>query len=286
MTTEAGARRRLSLAAQLGPGFLYYVVFFLAPILLLFAFSFYAKENFQFVADLNVDNYLTVIQSDTFRRLIIRTFVVATVVGALTVVLAFPFVYIVTFAYRRRRALFLFLVLVSLFGGYIVRIYAWRTILGAEGVINGSLVAAGLIDDPIRWLLNSPFAVTVALVNFFLPIAVLPITASMENVSPSLLRAAHDLGANRLRAMSTIVLPLTVPGVKAAFAFVFIGAAADFATPALLGGAKAAMVGSTVAQLFGRSLDWPLGAALAFTLMALVLGALLLAHLALRKVFP
>ena len=276
---------RLGSAAQIGPGLSYYTVFFVVPFLLLFAYSFYAKQNFEFVADLNIDNYLAVLQSDTYRRLLVRTFVVAAVVGGLTVLLAFPFVYVVTFVYRNRRAMFLFLVLVSLFGGYIVRIYAWRTLLGAEGVVNGSLLAAGLIEEPIRWILNSPFAVIIALVNFFLPVAVLPITASMENVSPTLLKAAGDLGASWIKAIRTVLVPLTSPGVKAAFAFVFIGSAADFATPALLGGARAAMVGSTVQQLFGRSLDWPLGSALAFTLIAVVLLSLLLVNLGIRTAF-
>lgn len=266
----AEARSGKGLRTQLAPGLLYYVVFFAIPCLLLFAYSFYAVRNFQFVAELNLDNYLAVAQSDVYRRLVGRTVVIASVVGVITVTIAFLFVYTITFRYRRARAFFLFLVLISLFGGYIVRIYAWRTILGAEGVINGSLISSGLIAEPLRWMLNSPFAVIVALTNFLLPVAILPITAAMENLRPSLLEASQDLGANKLRVLLTTVVPLTAPGIRTAFAFVFIAAAADFATPTLLGGARTGMVGSAVAELFGRSLNWPLGAALAFTLMATV----------------
>ncbi len=283
MTSEARGRR--GRFGQLGPGLIYYIVFLGAPTLLLFAYSFYAVENFKFVADWNVDNYLTVLQSDVYQRLLLRTLVIAAIVAVVTVTLAFFFVFTMTFIFRRWRAAVLFLVLVSLFGGYIVRIYAWRTILGAEGVINGTLLALGIIDAPWRWMLNNPFAVILALTNFLLPIAILPIAASMENLEPPLLEASQDLGAGTPKTLRKVVLPLTSSGVKAAFAFVFIAAAADLATPTLLGGTNTSMVGSAVAELFGRSLNWPLGAALAFTLLVCVAVILGLGHLATRRWF-
>lgn len=268
---------------QLAPGLLYYIVFLGIPGILLFAFSFYTVENFRFVADWNVDNYLTVLQNQVYRRLLLRTLLIAGCVAAITTVLAFFFVYAMTFAFRRWRTAILFMVLVSLFGGYIVRIYAWRTILGAEGVINGTMMAMGVIETPMRWMLNNPFAVIVALINFLLPIAILPIAAAMENLRPALLEASQDLGAGLRKTLRKVVLPLTSSGVTAAFAFVFIAAAADLATPTLLGGTNTTMVGSAVAELFGRSLNWPLGAALAFTLLISVSAILGLGFLLTRR---
>jgi ABC-type spermidine/putrescine transport system permease subunit I len=112
--------------------------------------------------------------------------------------------------------------------------------------------------------------VGIALTNFLVPLAVLPIHAAMQNVSPGLLEAGRDLGAGRLHLVRTVALPLTLPGVRVAAAFTFIAAAADFATPALLGGATGRMAGGAIAREFGQTLNWPLGAALTITLIGVL----------------
>ena len=137
-------------------------------------------------------------------------------------------------------------------------------------MINASLLGSGLIDEPIRALLNNPFAVVVGLTNFLIPLAVLPIYSAMQNVSPRLLEAGRDLGAGRVELVRRIVLPLTLPGVRVAAAFVFIGAASDYATPTLLGGPTGLMAGGAIVREFGGTLNWPLGAALAITLIGLL----------------
>jgi spermidine/putrescine transport system permease protein len=213
-----------------------------------------------------------VANSETFRILFVRTIALSFLSALLAVAIAYPFAHLITFVFPRRSRGLYFLVLVSLFGGYLVRIYAWRTILGIEGIINGTLLTLGWITEPIREILNGPFAVVVAMVNFLVPLAVLPIYASMQNVSPGLLEAARDLGSSRLDVTQRIMLPLVLPGVRVAFAFCFIAAAGDFAIPALLGGAGSPFIANQIQFQIGQTANWPLASAMAMTLIALVVA--------------
>jgi spermidine/putrescine transport system permease protein len=253
--------------AQLTPALIYFALFFIGPFLALFALSFFTFQHFDFLPQLTLDNYASVLASDTFATLYVRTIGLSLLASTIVVAIAFPFAYTLTFVFGRHRQLLYFLVLVSLFGGYLVRIYAWRTILGAEGVINGTLISLGLINEPIRAILNSPFAVVVALVNFLVPLAVLPIYAAMQNVSPGVLEAARDLGGNSWSVTRGVVLPLTLPGVRVAFIFTFIASAGEFAIPSLLGGTETEFVGNHIQFQMGQTLNWPLGAAMAITLI-------------------
>lgn len=265
---RAERTRHLVAIAQLAPALVYFALFFVGPFIALFALSFFTFRNFDFLPILTLANYADVLTSDTFATLYVRTIGLSLLASVIVVAIAYPFTYALTFVFPRRRQLLYFLVLVSLFGGYLVRIYAWRSILGVEGVINGTLLSLGIIDEPIRWILNSPFSVVVALVNFLVPLAVLPIYASMQNVSPGLLEAARDLGSGPLTTTRWVVLPLVLPGVRVAFVFTFIAAAGEFAIPALLGGTGTQFVGNHIQFQMGQTLDWPLAAAMAVTLVA------------------
>ncbi len=273
---RAGVRRergRLLVSfAQLLPALVYFLLFYVGPLLVLGYISFLTFTNFRFVEPLSLDNYIKVVESETFRILFTRTVVLAFLSAAIAVALAYPFAYIVTFIFPGRSRSLYFLVLVALFGGYLVRIYAWRTILGVEGVINGTLMTVGVIDEPIRAILNGPFAVVVSLVNFLVPLAVLPIYASMQNVSPGLIEAARDLGSSRVDVTRRVMLPLVMPGVRVAFAFCFIAAAGDFAIPALLGGVESPFIGNQIQFQIGQTSNWPLAAAMTITLIALVVA--------------
>jgi spermidine/putrescine transport system permease protein len=249
---------------------LYFLAFLVGPIVVLAVFSVFTFRDLQWVPELTLDNYVHALTDVSYRAIVLRTLLVAFLVTAVVLLVAYPFSFIATFVFPRRRQVLFFLVLVTLFGSYLVRIYAWRTILGAEGVINATLLSLGLVDEPLRGLLNSPLAVGIALTNFLIPLAVLPIYAAMQNLSPGLLEASRDLGAGRWQVIRSVALPLTMPGVRVAGAFTFIAAASDFATPALLGGAGGRMAGGAIQREFGTTLDWPLGAALAITLIGVV----------------
>ncbi len=262
-------RRRDRLAAwlQLLPGSTFFIAFFLVPLLGLLAMSFFRLVDFEPVADFTLANYAEVLTSNVHARLALRTVQAATIVTAIVLLISFPFAYTLNFVFRKHRQLLFFLVLVSLFGGYIVRIYAWRSILGNQGVINQGLMALSIVDEPVRELLNSMYAVGASLVNFLIPLGVLPIYAAMQNVSPGIAEAARDLGASRMRAARQIVLPLSMRGVRAAAAFVFIATLGEWVTPRLLGGTKDLLIGNRIEYYFGASLEWPAGAALAITLI-------------------
>jgi len=270
IATAPPQRRGLGPWLQLAPTLLYFAALFVGPLILLVAYSLFTFRDFRYVPELNAGNYLEVLTSPAFQLIFARTAVIALVVTVVVLLIAYPFAYVVTFALPRRRQTIYFLVLVTLFGSYLARIYAWRTILGSEGVINSSLLGLGVIDEPLKFLLNSPVAVVIALTNFLIPLAVLPIYSAMQNVSPGLLEAGRDLGGGRLQVLRGIVLPLTLPGVRVAAAFTFIAAASDYATPTLLGGPIGRMAGGAIVQEFSSTLDWPLGAALALTLVALL----------------
>ena len=266
-----GERGRLLVSiAQLLPALVYFALFYVGPLLVLVYISFLSFRNFQFVEPLTFNNYVNVLTSETFRILFTRTVALSILSAVLAVGLAYPFAYIVTFVFPSRSRSLYFLILVALFGGYLVRIYAWRTILGVEGVINGTLLTLGVIEEPIREILNGPFAVVVSMVNFLVPLAVLPIYAAMQNVSPGLIEAARDLGSSRLQITRRVILPLVLPGVLVAFAFCFIAAAGDFAIPALLGGVESPFIGNQIQFQIGQTSNWPLAAAMATTLIALV----------------
>jgi spermidine/putrescine transport system permease protein len=265
-----GRGRLLVPVAQLTPTLLYFLAFYVGPLIVLAYFSFLTFRNFQFVPPLTFNNYVDVANSEPFRILFVRTILLSFLSAVVALSIAYPFAYIATFVFPKRSRTLYFIILVSLFGGYLVRIYAWRTILGIEGLVNGTLLTFGWIHEPIREILNSPFAVVVALVNFLVPLAVLPIYSSMQNVSPGLLEAARDLGSSRVDVTRRVMLPLVLPGVRVAFAFCFISAAGDFAIPALLGGVGSPFIANQIQFQIGQTSNWPLAAAMAMTLIALV----------------
>jgi len=188
-------------------------------------------------------------------------------------------------ATRRRRLvqqISLFLVILPFWTNFLIRTYAWRILLGEEGTINGILTGLGLVSEPLS-LLNTQFAVLVGLVYGFLPFMALPIFASVERFNFRYVDAAHDLGANDVRTFLRVVLPLTLPGVLAGCALVFIPSVGAFVTPDLLGGTKGLMIGNLINKQFGGSGNMPLGSALSIVMMALVMISLLVYVFANRR---
>lgn len=263
---------------QLGPATAFYAVFFGIPLLILFVISFWTQQGFERVPDLTLQNYLEGLTNRLYLQVLLRTVMVGLVTALIVVPVAYVLAYLMRFTFERRGQLLLGLVLISLFSGYLVRIYAWRTILGTEGLLNAALLQLGVIAEPITALIFSPWAVMITLVGLLLPLALLPIWSSMANVSRDHLEAARDLGSSGLRLHRTVLLPMVLPGVSTAFAIAFVLAAGDFVVPAMVGGTTGGtMIGTIVANQFrGSGADWPLGAALAF----LVMASLVLVYLA------
>ena len=257
---------------ETGPLLLFYSAFFFAPLALLVAYSFFKAKLLGVIPAFVLDSYITALTDPLFYRVLWNTVVVGLLTATTCVLLAYPFVYIMTFVFPRRRDTLLFLVLVTLFAGYLARIYAWRTLLGADGIVNTMLIALGIIGEPLRFLLYSQFAVVIAMLSIYLPFAIVPIASSMQNLSRDTIEASRDLGAGRLTALRTVTLPLTYAGFRAAFLFCFLLGAGDYVTPSMLGGPTGLMVGVVIRDQFYGANNWPLGAALSVLTVAFVVG--------------
>ncbi len=250
----------------------FYLIFFVVPILSLFVLSFWRAQGFDIIPTFTLESYEKIATSPLYRIILLRTIGVGLITAAITVPIAFALSYLMRFVFERRAQLILQLLLISLFSGYLVRIYAWRTILGKQGLLNSTFTWLGLIDSPIEFLIYSRFAVIVTLVGLLLPLAVLPIYSAMSNISRDHLEIASDLGSRRLYLVRTILVPMALPGVNTAFAFTFLLAAGDFVTPNLVGGSQGIMIGNVIADQFrGTGANWPLGAALAFVTVCCVM---------------
>lgn len=194
------------------------------------------------------------------------------VVSIVVVLLAYPVGYYLALVARKRKYVLLLLIIAPFLTSYLLRVLAWRVILGAEGVINSLLVSTGLRaeDDPVNWLIYSRFTVVLVLVYVWVPFVALPIFVTLENLDPSILEAGADLGGARWSVFRRVTLPLSLPGVAAAFVFVFIPTIGEFVTPSLVGGTSGLMYGNAISELFLKSLDWQTGSVLALFLVAVV----------------
>jgi spermidine/putrescine transport system permease protein len=250
------------------------LVFFIVPVGVFLLYSFWTVREWDVVRVWNMGNYRDVFSSPVYPRLILRSLGVGVATAVLSVVVVYPLAYALVFRLEKYRDLILFLLAISLFSNYVVRIYAWRSILSSNGLVNYVLMGLGLADGPGSYLMYTPWAVVLVLLNVYIPFATLPIFSALLNIERDLLDAASDLGANPLRTFLQVTLPLSMPGVVAAFSFIFLLAAGDFVTPELVGGIGGMMIGNAVATQFGMVSNWPLGAAMVFSTILVFLLAL------------
>jgi len=183
------------------------------------------------------------------------------------VVLAYPMAYFLAFRVTKHKMAWLILITVPFWTSYLLRVFAWKVILGYNGVINSGLISLGLIDKPLEFLLYNPFAVVITLAHAWAAVAILPIYVSLEKIDRSLLEAATDLGDNHLERFLRITLPLSLPGVIAASLLVFIPTVGDYITPTLVGGTDGIMIGNVVQSLFSKGNNAPLAAAVSVVSM-------------------
>jgi spermidine/putrescine transport system permease protein len=267
-------RRSLAAAGMLGPSLLVFSALFVLPVGYFFVQSFWREQYFMLQRSFTFYNYIRAY--DDYGYACVFTLGISFVIGVVTTGCAFALAYYAHFRAGRFGPVILFLTLMTLFGGYLVKIYAWKSILGVDGVLNTTLTALGITHSPLTWLLYSPLAVIITLVNFLLPLAVLPIYAALRLIDERALTAARDLGASATRVLVDIVVPQALTGIMGAFSLSFLIAVGDYVTPQLVGGPESVMVGSFIEDQFVSRMNAPLGAALA----AAVLGGCLLMVLA------
>ena len=280
----ARASKRLARWAVTAPPLLYLLVFFAAPTLIMVLASFRSPAEFGGLAplvdeagklDINLDSYARFVTETVYLQVFIKSAWYAALTTLICLLLAYPLATLIAKSPRKYRDLLLLLVILPFWSNFLIRVYAWMIILGPNAalakLVNGTLALFGAPPVP---LLFSGFAVLVCLVYVHLPFMVLPLYANLEKHDQALLDAAQDLGANAWQRFWRITFPLSLPGVYAGAALVFIPALGIFAIPDILGGPEDTLIGNLIKQQFLETRDWPFGSVLSIvlTVAALVLA--------------
>jgi len=257
------------------PPLLWVTVFLLVPYAILFCHSFWSVSSAQtIVHNWNLQNYLQLARNPIYMQVLFRSMRIAASVTVLALLLGYPLAYYLSFHAAKRKDLLYQLVIIPLWASYLVRGYAWKTILGSDGVLNGFLQYLHITHRPVEFFLYSPFAVIITLTHIYTPFTLLPIYASLEHIPRNLVEASHDLGASPWSTFRRVILPLSLPGVLAGATFAFVLTLGDFLAPLLVGGPSGIMISNVVVSLFGAAYNWPLGAAISFCMMLLVVTLL------------
>jgi spermidine/putrescine transport system permease protein len=244
------------------------------PLLLLIAASFLAHDPLDLLRlEFSISAYRQ-LADPVYIKVIWRSLQLALVTTFLCLVIGFPFAWYTARLLPRWRTTVLVLLMIPFWTNSLVRTYAIRMVLGTEGILNKVLQYLGIIDDPIRFMYTD-FAVITGLFYLMLPFMILPLYASVEKLNFQLVEAARDLGAGRLQTLTKVILPLTLPGVVAGCAMVFVPTMGLFYVASLLGGARQLLIGNLIQQQFLNARNWPLGSAtsvLLIVVMAIMLG--------------
>jgi spermidine/putrescine transport system permease protein len=258
------------------PPILWVASFLLLPYALMFAHSFWSVSDGVILRNWNLGNYSTLFHSPLYLQVLFRTARIAASVTLLSLLLGYPLAYYLSFHAGPRKQLLYQLVIVPLWVSYLVRGYAWKTILGNDGVLNGFLQYLHLTREPVSAFLYSPFAVVLMLTHIYTPFVFLPIYASLEHIPRPLIEASQDLGASPRKTFFRVILPLSLPGLLAGATFAFVLSLGDFLAPLLVGGPSGTMIANLVQSLFGAAYDWPLGAAISVFILIFTLALLAL----------
>jgi spermidine/putrescine transport system permease protein len=257
------------------PPLLWVTVFLLIPYAILFCYSFWSVSPVQtIVHNWNFQNYLQLAHNPIYLQVLFRSMRIAASVTLFALLLGYPLAYYLSFHAAKRKDLLYQLVIIPLWASYLVRGYAWKTILGSDGVLNGFLQYLHITHKPVEFFLYSPFAVIITLTHIYTPFTLLPIYASLEHIPRNLVEASHDLGSSPWSTFRGVILPLSLPGVLAGATFAFVLTLGDFLAPLLVGGPSGIMISNVVVSLFGAAYNWPLGAAISFCMMLLVVTLL------------
>lgn len=256
------------------PPILWVAFFLLFPYALMFAHGFWSVSDGVILRNWNLSNYRTLIHNPLYWQVLLRTARIAGSVTILSVLLGYPLAYFLSFHAGPRKELLYQLVIVPLWVSYLVRGYAWKTILGSDGILNGLLQYLHFTREPVAALLYSPFAVILMLTHIYTPFVFLPIYASLEHIPRPLIEASQDLGASPSSTFFRVILPLSLPGLLAGATFAFVLSLGDFLAPLLVGGPSGTMIANLVQSLFGAAFDWPLGAAISMLILLFTLAIL------------
>ncbi len=229
------------------------------PLIVLLTLSFWIQDYLDFIRTFSLKNYTDFFQKPIYGKILIKSIRMSGLVTLATVLLAYPMAYFIAFRIQHNKLVWLILITVPFWTSYLLRVFAWKVMLGYNGVINSGLKTLGFISEPLEFLLYNPTAVMITLAHAWAAFAILPIYVSLEKIDRSLLEAARDLGENAWMTFLRVTLPLSLPGVIAASLLVFIPTVGDYVTPSLVGGPSGIMIGNIIQSMFGKALNWPLG---------------------------
>jgi len=261
------------------PPLIWVSVFLLLPYVLMFCYSFWTVSSSQQILHTwTFSNYSELLTRQVYWQTLLRSMWIAVRVMIFSLLLGYPLAYFLSFHAGRKKDLYYQLVIIPLWVSYLVRAYAWKTILGTDGVLNTLLQYVHLTQHPLDFLLYSPLAVVLTLTHIYTPFAFLPIYAALEHIPRNLVEASHDLGASPAQTFWRVIFPLSIPGVIAGGTFAFVLSLGDFLAPLLLGGPSGIMISNIVVSLFGAAYNWPLGAAISLCMLGLVTALLFLSE--------
>ncbi|TNC71990.1 ABC transporter permease [Rubellimicrobium roseum] len=269
---------RVRAAALVAPPFLYALALLAFPLIAIIVISFWTQSGLALNRVFTLENYREIFSSPIYvwgnanrwGVLPLSLFVSATVT-LVTVVLAYPIAYFVSFVVApERKALWLFLITIPFWTSYLIRVFLWKVILGFNGVVNTGLQSLGVIEEPLSVLLYNLNSVIITLSHAYAVFAILPIYVALEKIDRSLLEASQDLGESRFSTFLRVTLPLSVPGIVGAVLIVFIPTIGDYVTPELMLGSGGRLMSNVIQTQFLQLNNWPLGAALSIITMLAV----------------
>lgn len=260
------------------PAALFIVAFLVIPVTLLALTSLWRSAFFETQTEWNLQQYGDVLGDPAVIRSLSRSLMTGAITAAVTCAISFPVAYYLRFTEGTKRIVVLAILTTALFSSYLVRIYAWRSLLGREGAVNWALQALGIIDEPSLIFIYNRFAVVLTLTHIFIPFASLMILASLSRLDRDFLEAARTLGAGAIGTFARVTLPLCAPGLFAAFSFTFVLTCGDYVTPQLVGGTSGSMIGQQIANQFVQAGDYSEGAALSIVFLAAMALCLLAVH--------
>jgi len=262
-------RRRF--VSLFGPPSLYLFLLFLLPLGLVLVYSFRAGISGEAHDTFTLDNYRSFLTNSHFHRLLWRSALISLTIAIISSLLAYPLAYYLVFQAGRNRITLMTLLIIPTWTSYLLRIFAWKLILGSSGLLNSLLLLLGVIEKASPILIYSRSAVIVTLIYVWVPFVALPIFAALGRIDRNLLEAAADLGCKPWEAFLRVTLPLSLPGVAAGFFFAFIPTLGEFVTPLLVGGASGQMYGNLIQDQFMRALNWPMGSVMSLAMLVAVL---------------
>lgn len=245
-------------------------VLFVLPMLVMGIASILVIKEFDVTRQLTADNYLFFLGNPIYLKILGKSILMAIATTVICLILSYPFAFFLTKLPRAIQRTMLVLVILPFWTSYLLRVYAWMTILGERGLINRGLMSLDIVDTPLRILLYNDYAVVLVAVYLYIPYSALALYATLERLDSSLISAAMDLGARPYRVFLHVLLPLSLPGIFASFIFVFIPMLGEYVTPTIIGGAKGLMIVNVIVSQI-QALRFGIGSAMVFILVGLIL---------------